>query len=75
MQSGTLREQCAEVRLRVMRIGHADTADRRVSIERLIERFRLEAVRRMEQRAMALWRKMEARQALAGFEKPLERIH
>ena len=60
---------------RVMPIGHVDTADRLACIERLIEHYRLEEIRRLERRTMALWRKMEARQALAKFEKPLERIH
>jgi hypothetical protein len=58
-----------------MPIGRADPGDRRASIERMIEWHRLETIRRLEQRAMALWRKIEARQALAGFEKPLERVH
>jgi len=55
--------------------GHLDTGDRLASIERLIEHYRLEAIRRLERRTIALWRKMEARQTLARFEKPLERIH
>lgn len=55
--------------------GHLDTGDRLACIERLIEHYRLEAIRRLERRTIALWRKMEARQALAKFEKPLERIH
>jgi hypothetical protein len=59
----------------VMPIGNDDTDDRRVSIERMIERYRLETVRRLERRAITLWLKLEARQALAGFEKPLERVH
>jgi hypothetical protein len=58
-----------------MQIGCADPGDRRASIERMIEWYRLETIRRLEQRAMALWRKIEARQVLAGFEKPLERVH
>jgi len=41
----------------------------------MIEWYRLETIRRLEQRAMALWRKIEARQTLAGFERPLERVH
>jgi len=54
---------------------HVDTGDRLACIERLIEHYRLEAIRRLERRTLALWRKMEARQALAKFEKPLDRIH
>ena len=58
-----------------MPIGRADTGDRLAYIERMIEHYRLETIRRMERRAMTLWRKMETRQALANFEKPPERIH
>jgi hypothetical protein len=58
-----------------MPTGCPDTSDRRASIERMIEQYRLETIRRLERRAMALWRKMEARQVLAGFEKPIERVH
>lgn len=53
----------------------ADADDRLANIERMIERYRLEAIRRLERRTMSLWRKMETRKALADFEKPLERIH
>jgi hypothetical protein len=41
----------------------------------MIEHYRLETIRRQERRAMALWRKIETRQKLADFEKPLDRIH
>ena len=41
----------------------------------MIEHYRLEAIRRLERKAMIFWRKFETRQALANFEKPLERIH
>jgi hypothetical protein len=58
-----------------MPLGRADTGDRLASIERMIEHYRLETIRRQERRAMTLWRKIETRQALANFEKPLERIH
>ena len=44
-------------------------------IERMIEHYRLETIRRLERRTMTLWRNMEARQVLAEFEKPLERVH
>jgi hypothetical protein len=56
-------------------IGRADTGDRLACIERMIEHYRLETARRLERRAMTLWRKIETRQALANFEKPPERIH
>ena len=58
-----------------MPIGRADTGDRLASIERMIEHYRLESIRRLERKALIFWRKVEARQALADFEKPLERIH
>jgi hypothetical protein len=58
-----------------MPISLADTGDRLASIERMIEHYRLEGIRRQERRAMALWRKIETRQKLADFEKPLDRIH
>ena len=58
-----------------MPISHADTGDRLASIERMIEHYRLETIRRQERRAMTLWRKIETRQKLADFEKPLDRIH
>ena len=49
--------------------------DRLACIERMIEHYRLETIRRLERRTMTLWRNMEARQVLAEFEKPLERVH
>jgi hypothetical protein len=53
----------------------ADTGDRRARIERMIEHYRLAKNRLLERRAVTLWRKLETQQALAEFEKPLERIH
>jgi hypothetical protein len=58
-----------------MPIDHADTGDRLARIERMIERYGLAKKRRLERRAIALWRKLEAQQTLVEFEKPLERIH
>lgn len=81
VQSGTAcnRGQCGcrgwQYAGRVMRISHADTGDRLASIERMIEHYRLETIRRQERRAMTLWQKIETRQKLADFEKPLDRIH
>jgi hypothetical protein len=58
-----------------MPIDHADAGDRLVRIERLIQHYRLAEQRRQERRAIALWRKLEAQQALVELEKPLERVH
>jgi hypothetical protein len=41
----------------------------------MIESHRLEKLRRLQRRAITLWRRLEAHQALAEFEKPLERVH
>ena len=60
---------------RVVPIGHADTGDRLARIERMIEHYRLAKDRLLQRRAIAMWRKLEAQQALVEFEKPLERIH
>ena len=60
---------------RVVPIGHADTGDRLARIERMIEHYRLANNRLLERRAIAMWRKLEAQQALLEFEKPLERVH
>jgi hypothetical protein len=53
----------------------AGTDDRLARIERMIEHYRFAKSRRQVQRAIALWRKIEAQEALADFEKPPERIH
>ena len=58
-----------------MPIDHSDTADRLARIERMIEHYRLAKNRLLERRAIALWRKLEAQQALVELEKPLERVH
>ena len=60
---------------RVMRADPGDTRDPLGHIERMIEHYRLEKVRRLQRRALTLWRKLEARQALVKLEKPLERVH
>ena len=60
---------------RVVLMGHADTGDRLARIERMIEHYRLEKNRLLERRAMTLWRRLEAQQALLEFEKPPERVH
>jgi len=52
-----------------------DTYGRLARVERMIEQYRLAKRRRLERRAVALWRKLEARQALGRFEQPLERVH
>jgi hypothetical protein len=58
-----------------MSIDRADTGDPLAPVERMIEHYRLAKKRRLRRRAIALWRKLEAQQALVEFEKPLERVH
>ena len=60
---------------RVVPIDHSDRGDRLARIERMIEHYRLANNRLLERRAIAMWRKLEAQQALLEFEKPLERVH
>ena len=60
---------------RVLPIGHADTGDRLARIERMIEHYRLAKDRLIQRRAIAMWRKLEAQQALVELEKPPERVH
>jgi hypothetical protein len=52
-----------------------DTRDRLARIERMIEHYRLAQTLRVQRRAITLWQRLEARQALAQFEKPPERVH
>jgi hypothetical protein len=52
-----------------------DPRGRLARVERMIEQYRFAKRRRLERRALALWRKLEARQALGRFEQPLERVH
>ena len=52
-----------------------DTRGRLARVERMIEQYRHAKGRRLQQRAMALWKKLEARRALGRFEQPLERVH
>ena len=56
-------------------IGHADSGGRLVRIELMIESYRLATIHRLEQRALILWRRIDARQMLAELEKPIERVH
>ncbi len=56
-------------------VNRADSGDRLARIERMIDQYRRAKKGRLQRRAIALWRKFEARQALARFEQPLERIH
>ena len=60
---------------RVVPIDHADTGDRLARIERMIEHYRLAKDRLLQRRAIAMWRKLEAQQALFELEKPPERVH
>lgn len=52
-----------------------DTRDRLARIERMIEHYRLAKTLRVQRRAVTLWQRLEARQALVQFEKPPERVH
>ena len=52
-----------------------DTRGRLARVERMIEQYRLAKQRRLERRAITLWKKFEARRALGRFEQPLERVH
>jgi hypothetical protein len=56
-------------------IDRADPIDRLVRVERMIEHYRLEMNHRLERRALTLWRKIEAREMILEFEKPVERVH
>jgi hypothetical protein len=56
-------------------IDHLDTGDRLVRIERMIEQYDLETTRRLERRARSFWRRVELREMLVEFEKPVERVH
>jgi hypothetical protein len=59
-----------------MPIDHADTNDGLARIERMIEHHRLaKKKRRLQRWAIGCRRKLEVRQALIEFEKPLERVH
>ena len=52
-----------------------DTGGRLARVERMIEQYRHAKGRRLQRRAIAMWKKLEARRALARFEQPLERVH
>jgi len=52
-----------------------DTLSRLARVERMIEQYRFAKRRRLERRAIALWKKIEGRRALGRFEQPLERVH
>lgn len=53
----------------------ADAATRLERIEELIEQYREEKRRRLLQRALKFWRKVEADQRLGMPEFPQERVH
>ena len=50
-------------------------AEQRARIEQMIEEYRETKRRRLLQRAMTLWRKIEAHQRLLVFEGEEERVH
>ena len=56
-------------------VNRADSGDRLARIERMIDQYRRAKKGRQQRRAIALWRKLQSREALARFEQPLERIH
>jgi hypothetical protein len=58
-----------------MRIDHGGTGDPLARFARMMEHYRLAKIRRLERRAITLWRKLEAQQAFIELEKPLERVH
>jgi hypothetical protein len=41
----------------------------------MIEHYRLEKKRRLLRRAITMWRKLEAQQALLDLDKPPQRVH
>jgi DNA-binding transcriptional regulator YbjK len=60
---------------RLMPIDHAARSERVGRIEELMEHYRRAKDRRLLQRAMALWRRLEARRALVKLERPRRRVH
>jgi hypothetical protein len=50
-------------------------SERRANIERMIDRYRTAAKRRLLQRALRLFDDAEANHALAQFERTPDRIH
>jgi hypothetical protein len=58
-----------------MPIAYADTGDPLERVERMIEHYRLAKERRLERRAIKLWRRLEAQQFLVDLDKPFERVH
>jgi hypothetical protein len=52
-----------------------DTLDPVGRVERMIEHYHREKMRRLQRRALTLWRKLEARQALVKLDKPFARVH
>jgi hypothetical protein len=58
-----------------MPIPPGDTRDPLGPIERMIEHYRRAKMCRLQRRAVTLWRKLEARQAVVNLDKPLERVH
>jgi DNA-binding transcriptional regulator YbjK len=59
----------------VISIDPTDTAARLKRIEQLIEEYRAAKHRQLLRRAIKKWRKAEARQRLAEFDVPPERLH
>lgn len=49
--------------------------ERLARIARMIEHYRLVKKHRLQRQAAAVWRKVEADEALVQFEKPPDRVH
>jgi hypothetical protein len=49
--------------------------ERLAHIARMIEHYRQVKKHRLQRQAAALWRQVEAQQALVQFEKPPDRVH
>jgi len=51
------------------------SADWSARLEQMMEHYREVSKRRLLENAMKLWRTHEAREALAAFDRPPERVH
>lgn len=58
-----------------MSLDQGVTGDRPTRIELMIEHYRIARMRRLERRALIMWRKLETRLAIVAHEKSLERVH
>jgi hypothetical protein len=44
-------------------------------IDRMIEQYRRAKILRLRRRALVVWQKLQARQAIVDLEKPTESVH